>query len=103
MVDYGEKPLETAKRELLEETGYISENWEEIGKVNPNPAIMSNSCYTFLAVDAKKVAEPEFDCNEDIETFLVNEKSVIDYLKSGKITHSLVVAAFHYYFLRKKE
>jgi 8-oxo-dGTP pyrophosphatase MutT (NUDIX family) len=36
MVDPGESPLEAAKRELLEETGYISNDWALIGNVHPN-------------------------------------------------------------------
>src|SRR5689334_11557011 len=41
-------PVETACRELKEETGYEGENARVIGKVFPNPAIMSNSTYTIL-------------------------------------------------------
>jgi ADP-ribose pyrophosphatase len=39
VIDSGETPLEAAKRELLEETGFVSDNWSLIGEVIPNPAI----------------------------------------------------------------
>ncbi len=42
MVDPGEDAKETAKRELLEETGYTSQSIVLVGKVNPNPAFMTN-------------------------------------------------------------
>lgn len=101
MVDEGEKPLESAKRELLEETGYSSSNWKQIGMVNPNPAIMSNSCYTFLALGCKRISEPNFDGTEDIETFTCSLDEFTKYVREGDITHSLVVAAFNFYLLQK--
>ncbi|MEM7008904.1 MAG: NUDIX hydrolase, partial [Thermodesulfobacteriota bacterium] len=56
MVDPGEEPLQTAKRELLEETGYAGENWVQIGVVHPNPAMQNNRCFMFLATNCKKVS-----------------------------------------------
>lgn len=99
MIDPGESPLESAKRELLEETGYKSENWKKIGMVHPNPAIMSNNCYTFLALNCKRVSEPNFDSTENIETFFCSSDEIKKYITEGSITHSLVVAAFNFYFL----
>ena len=42
IVDPGETPQRAAARELLEETGYQTEDWAQIGEVNSNPAIFSN-------------------------------------------------------------
>src|SRR5437763_7819845 len=41
-------PVATGLRELREETGYEGNNARVIGKVFPNPAIMSNTCFTVL-------------------------------------------------------
>src|SRR5256886_17620241 len=41
-------PLVAGARELREETGYEGENARLIGRVHPNPAIMSNTCHTVL-------------------------------------------------------
>lgn len=101
MVDPGESPIESAKRELLEETGYQSDQWVQIGVVHPNPAIMSNSCYTFLAQNCKEVSKPCFDGTEDIETFRSTDEDVKRYITNGSITHSLVIAAFNFYFLQR--
>ena len=40
IVEKGMTPLEAAQRELLEETGYQSEEWDYLGYVHPNPAFL---------------------------------------------------------------
>lgn len=90
-------PAETARRELLEETGYAAEAIIPIGRVAPNPAIMDNQCHTFLARDARPVAQPQFDGAEYIELELVDLDEIPGLITDGSITHSLVVAAFYYY------
>ena len=99
MVDPGEEPIETAKRELLEETGYAGDNCVQIGAVYPNPAMQNNKCYTFLVTNCKKVGDTNFDTTEYIETYTKPLSEIPNLITEGKITHSLVIAAFHYYHL----
>ena len=99
VIDPGESPLEAAKRELLEETGYISDDWIKIGKVIPNPAIQNNCCYTFLARSSRKTEEPRFDATEFIETTTAPVSEIPELVSWGKINHSLVVAAFYWFHL----
>ncbi|MGH7792436.1 MAG: NUDIX hydrolase [Thermodesulfobacteriota bacterium] len=99
MVDPGESPLEAAKRELLEETGYASDEWVFIGMVHPNPAIQNNSCHMFIAKDVRKVQEPNFEGTEDIDSFLAPADHIPNLVAEGKITHSLVIGAFYWYCL----
>lgn len=99
MIDPGETPMGAAKRELLEETGYISDNWVQIGEVVPNPAIQDNKCYTYLALSALKLQEPEFDNTEDIVTYTSPVIDLPKLVAEGRITHSLVIAAFYFYHL----
>ena len=96
MIDEGEEPESTAKRELLEETGFSSQNWMLLGKSRPNPAIQNNTMYHYLALDCEKVAETDFDEHESIVTKLVSFDEAVDLIRDEKITHSLVVAAFYY-------
>src|SRR5512140_2599275 len=65
-----ESPLSAARRELLEETGYTSSNFIQIGCVSPNPANQTNLIYSFLALDAEKVASQHLDDTEEIEVLL---------------------------------
>jgi len=98
MVDAGDgSPQDSAARELLEETGFAAQSIKQIGMVTPNPAILNNVCYTFLAQDALKVAEPQFDGSEDIEVELFEPGAVQEMIASGQITHALTIAAFYFY------
>src|SRR3972149_11095866 len=99
MVDDGESPVEAGKRELLEETGYTSDVWVCIGKINPNPAIQNNTCYTFLASNARKVQDPSFEGTEDIAVLIKPTKNITNLVAEGKITHALVVVAFYWFLL----
>ncbi|MGB9628699.1 MAG: NUDIX hydrolase [Thermodesulfobacteriota bacterium] len=100
LVDSGDTPKKAACRELLEETGYQAQRVERIGVVNPNPAIFSNRCYTFLAKGVRKVANPTPDQTEDIEMILVPLKKIPNLILNGKIDNAMVITAFAHYFLR---
>ena len=103
LVDPGETPETAAARELLEETGYRAEEVVKIGAANPNPAIFNNRCYTFLARNVTKVREPMPDQTEDIETALIPLSDIPEFIRTGKIDHAIVVAAFCWYFLQYQE
>ena len=96
IVEQGMTPLEAAQRELLEETGYHSEEWEYLGYVHPNPAFLNNRCHSFLARRVKKVAEIDLEESEEIEVMTAPLKSIPELIAGGGITHSLVVCAFHW-------
>ena len=101
MVDPGEAPAATAGRELTEETGWVAGSIEEIGVVNPNPAIQDNRCYTFLAKGCLPIGETDFDPNEEIETLLVPLDEIPALIADGDIRHGLVVAAFYHFFVTR--
>ncbi|MGB9603298.1 MAG: NUDIX hydrolase [Verrucomicrobiia bacterium] len=92
-------PIEAGIRELREETGYEGEDARIIGRVLPNPAFMSNSCYTVLVQNCKKIHPTQFDPTEDLATKLCSIDDIPGLIAGGKIRHSLVVAAFYYFNL----
>ena len=53
--DKGETPIETAQRELKEETGFVSENWYLLGNFHPTIGYSDEIIYLFLALDIKKI------------------------------------------------
>jgi ADP-ribose pyrophosphatase len=69
-IDHQETPLEAAKRELLEETGYVAGSWTELGWSHINPAYVTNCCYHFLAREARYVGDGSPDESEDLKVHL---------------------------------
>ncbi|MBK8014743.1 MAG: NUDIX hydrolase [Deltaproteobacteria bacterium] len=101
MMDPHEAPLEAAIRELREETGFEANDWQVIGVVEPNPAIQSNRCHTFVARGARRVHAPDFDPTEHCVTEVVPFSEVSNLVRDGSITHALVIAALHFETLRR--
>jgi 8-oxo-dGTP pyrophosphatase MutT (NUDIX family) len=95
-------PEAAARRELLEETGFASDRWLHIGTVDPNPAIQSNRCFTFLADSARRISEPTPDGNEEIRVLVEPEDRIPDLVREGRIEHALVVAAFYWWTLARE-
>jgi ADP-ribose pyrophosphatase len=69
LVDPGESPLEAAKRELEEETGYTAREWKSLGWSFANPAFLDNRSHHFLALDAQRTSDPHPEDGEDLGTF----------------------------------
>ena len=100
MLEPDEPPLDAARRELAEETGFSADRWEQIGVVEPNPAFQTNRTYTFIARGARLTAKPQPDPNEEIE---VEERPLAEIpglMRDGSIKHALVICAFFYLALR---
>lgn len=96
MVDGGESAADAAARELLEETGYRAREVTLLGRTRPNPAIQNNWLYSFLSLDAEFENEPTFDGTEWTAVRLVPLAQIPSLIAGGAITHSLVVAGFHW-------
>ncbi len=92
-------PLAAGERELREETGYTGERAQLIGRIFPNPAIMSNTCYTALVEDCQPSHAVEFDHGEDLATRLVPLTEIPALVGEGRIRHSLVVVALYHFEL----
>ncbi len=92
-VDPGEDPATTAARELEEETGFRAAELVEIGRVDPNPAFLSNRCWTYLALGCRDVGQIDPDPSEEIEVSLAPLNDFGRLIDEGRITHSLVIAA----------
>ena len=96
MVDENESAAAAARRELLEETGFSSNEFVFLGKSHPNPAIQNNEIHHYLALNCEKTEETNFDEHESVVTKLVPLAEIKNLILDGKITHSLVIAAFYF-------
>ena len=87
-------PEEAGKRELLEETGYTSDDIVLVGGISPQPAIFNNILFTCVARNVVKVSEQNLDEGEDIDIKLLKPQEVKKLILEGVINHALVIASF---------
>ena len=85
-------PIDGAKRELLEETGYGGGHWQEWMVVCPNPSIQTNFTHCFLATDVEWQQNPELEHTEDISVHLLSVDEVKDLLNRNEILQALMAA-----------
>jgi len=103
MVDEGEEPLEGAKREMLEETGYRSDKWRSLGKVSSNPAIMTNFTHMYLAEECVFEGADNPDTHERINVHTMPVDDFLERVHDGTVHHAIVLAAVARYLLMERE
>lgn len=93
VIESTETPLAGAKRELLEETGFASDQWTPLTSLAPEPARHTNLAHCFIASAATEVDKPTLDDAEDLRVETVPLSDVRRLIDSGGITHAVHVAA----------
>jgi ADP-ribose pyrophosphatase len=92
-LDKGETPLQAAKRELIEETGYRAKKWKKLISFWPSPGYVAEKMTIFLATDLTAgEATPMED--ERIETRWFTPSELERRIKSGKIEDAKTIIAF---------
>ena len=91
----GETLLEAAKRELLEETGYVAETWTEIGQSFANPARQTNRVHVFLAQNLTRQAEQKLEDTEDISCSFVSVTDIKRMIAASRFSQALHIASFY--------
>lgn len=92
-LEKGEEPIEGARREFREETGYDAEEFIEIAVHLRSPSNSPVRDYVFLAKNAYLAGPTHFDENENIETFLISIPELRRMLRQGEISDLGCVAA----------
>jgi ADP-ribose pyrophosphatase len=91
-VEPGEPHLDTAKRELLEETGYAAAEWTRLGVIHTAIAYTDEAIELFLAAKLTR-GERKLDQGEFLEIFVVPFEEAIRMIRDGRITDAKTVTA----------
>lgn len=96
VVEDNEDPEIAARRELLEETGYVFDDISFVCELFANPATSGNITYTYLLTGGRKVQEQDLDPSEDIEVVLMDLEEAKQFLFDNKIGQALHSSALFY-------
>lgn len=92
--DLAEDALTTAKRELLEETGHVSDEWQHLLTVPSNATIADNYAYIFKATNCRKAAEQDLDDTEFVDVIKHTEDEIEEMIASNKFQQAMHVMAW---------
>lgn len=92
-VSKGEKPLSAAQRELKEETGYVSKDWQYLGRFAQFGNMGGGHVNVFQAREAEKRMEPNPGDLEEMEIVLMDPRDLIATIRRGEISILNTVAA----------
>jgi ADP-ribose pyrophosphatase len=98
-VDEGETPIQAAKRELIEETGYRAKKWEKLVSFFPSPGFVAEKMTIFLATGLTAGTATPMD-DERIEARWYKRKELADMIRGGKIEDAKTIIGFHMFSAR---
>ena len=93
-VDAGEPPLQAARRELIEETGYRARKWEKLSRFYPSPGFVAERMTIYLATELTAGAATPMD-DERIEARWYTRRELADMIRRGKIEDAKTIIGFH--------
>jgi ADP-ribose pyrophosphatase len=90
-----ESPLEGAKREFLEETGFEAKEWSLLGQFYPFPSASDQKIWVFQAKDLKKTSSPDLDPLEILSCLHLTFKEILALsCKEAKLDSTIAMAMF---------
>ena len=93
-IERKEDALETAKRELREETGYESDEWEYLLAVPSNATIADNYAYIFAAKNCRKASGQDLDDFEFVDVIKHTEDEIEEMISGGKFQQAMHIMAW---------
>lgn len=85
LMEPGEDPLTAAKRELLEETGYESDDWRALGKYVVDGNRQCGTMHLFVARDAISTQARQHDEREELRVEVVSRERLLQGLRAGEV------------------
>ena len=95
-IDPGEEILETARRELLEETGYVANEWRYIGVMHPCIGYSDERIEIFSAHGLHQAGEKQLDHNEFLDVLELSAGDAKAAVWDGPITDSKTITALYW-------
>lgn len=92
--DLAENALDAARRELQEETGYRSEEWEHLITIPSNATMADNYAYVYRAKNCVKAGDQDLDPMEFLGVQLLEAREVEKLIYSGKFQQAIHVMAY---------
>ena len=89
-----EDALAAAKRELLEETGYESDEWKHLLTVPSNATIADNYAHLFVARNCRKVAGQSLDETEFLNVRKYSAQEIEDMIAAGEFQQAIHITAW---------
>ena len=89
-----EDALDAAKRELLEETGYESDEWRHLLTVPSNATIADNYAYLYEAKNCRKVSGQSLDDTEFLNVYSYTEQEIEDMISAGDFPQAVHILAW---------
>ena len=90
-IDPGEDPLATARRELMEETGYTAAQWRHMATIHIAIAYSNERIEIYLAKGLRQESA-KLDDEEFLEVFTLPLATALAWVRGGKITDSKTVS-----------
>jgi len=101
-LEKGEKPIDCAYREIIEETGYKAKKMTKLVSYFPSVGYNKEEIHIFVASGTKKEFDLKLDNDEFITVVKMDIKKLIGMIKSGKIIDSKTICAIMIYAAKKK-
>ena len=89
-----ETPLQCAKRELIEETGFAADVWEELGEITPVPGYSDERIHIFMATDLAPDRQ-KLDKDEVLNVHKVKLDDAMNMIYRGEIQDAKTISAFY--------
>jgi ADP-ribose pyrophosphatase len=101
-LEKGEKPIDCAYREIIEETGYKAKKMTKLVSYFPSVGYNKEEIHIFVASGTKKEFDLKLDNDEFITVVKMDIKKLIGMIKTGKIIDSKTICAVMIYAAKKK-
>lgn len=98
IVEAGEDPMEAARRELAEETGFTGGTWLPLSVEYAQGGVQDNLMYSFCAKGVERLADRHLDSTEDIHVYTIDKAEVLGMLINGEIRQGPLTPALWKYF-----